>query len=166
MNPILFWSCAAVAVIAAGFVISRRSPLASALALAVNMVALAALFAGLSAPFLFIIQLLVYAGAVVVFIVFVIMLLNLGEEETRGRLVSRGNLLACGLACCLGLALLLRAVAAGTPREPAGALPADFGGIESLGQEIFTRWLLPFEVMGLILLVGIVGAVVLAKRGE
>jgi NADH-quinone oxidoreductase subunit J len=166
MNPILFWSCAVVAVIAAGLVISRRSPLASALALAVNMVALAALFAGLSAPFLFIIQLLVYAGAVVVFIVFVIMLLNLGEEETLGRLVSRGKLLASGLACCLGLALLLRAVAAGTPREPAGALPAGFGGIESVGQEVFTRWLLPFEVTGLILLVGIVGAVVLAKRGE
>jgi NADH-quinone oxidoreductase subunit J len=166
MNPILFWSCAAVAVIAALFVISRRSPLASALALAVNMVALAALFAGLSAPFLFIIQLLVYAGAVVVFIVFVIMLLNLGEEETRGRLVSRGKLLVSGLACCLGLALLLRAIAAGTPREPTGMLPTGFGGIESVGQEIFTRWLLPFEVMGVILLVGIVGAVALAKRGE
>lgn len=166
MNPILFWSCAIVAVAAALVVISRRSPLASAVALAVNMVALAALFAGLSAPFLFIIQLLVYAGAVVVFIVFVIMLLNLGEEETRGRLVSRGKLLIGGLACCLGLALLLRTVAAGTPPEPAGALPAEFGGIESIGQEIFTRWLLPFEVTGLILLVGIVGAVVLAKRGE
>lgn len=166
MNPILFWSCAVIAVTAALFVVSRRSPLASALALAVNMVALAALFAGLSAPFLFIIQLLVYAGAVVVFIVFVIMLLNLGEEETRGRLVSRGKLLASALVCCLGLGLLLRAVATGTPREPAGALPAGFGGIEAIGQEIFTRWLLPFEVMGVILLVGIVGAVVLAKRGE
>ena len=92
MNPLLFWSCAVVAVIAAGFVISRRSARASALALAVSVVALAALFAGLSAPFLFIIQILVYAGAVVVFIIFVIMLLNLGEEETRGRLVSRGKL--------------------------------------------------------------------------
>jgi NADH-quinone oxidoreductase subunit J len=166
VNPILFWTCAVVAVTAALLVISRRSPLASALALAVNMVAVAALFAGLSAPFLFIIQLLVYAGAVVVFIVFVIMLLNLGEEETRGRLVSRGKLLASVLACCLGLALLLRAVASGTPREPGSALPAGFGGMQSIGEEIFTRWILPFEVTGVILLVGIVGAVVLAKRGE
>jgi NADH-quinone oxidoreductase subunit J len=166
VNPILFWTCAVVAVVAALLVISRRSPLASALCLAVNMVAVAALFAGLSAPFLFIIQLLVYAGAVVVFIVFVIMLLNLGEEETRGRLVARGKLLASALACCLGLALLLHAVAAGTPAEPDNALPAGFGGIESLGQEIFTRWILPFEVTGVILLAGIVGAVVLAKRGE
>ncbi len=166
MNPILFWSCAVVSAVAAVLVVSRRSPLASAVALAVNMIALAALFAGLSAPFLFIIQLLVYAGAVVVFIVFVIMLLNLGEEETRGRLVSRGKLLVSALACCLGLALLLRAVAAGTPPEPAGALPSGFGGIEAVGQEIFTRWLLPFEVTGVVLLVGIVGAVVLAKRGE
>lgn len=165
MNPILFWVSAVVAVGAAGIVISRRSPLGSALALAVNMVALAALFAGLSAPFLFIIQLLVYAGAVVVFIIFVIMLLNLGEEETRGRLVGRGKMLASALACLLATALLVRAVMAGSP-GPSAAPPPGFGSIEALAGELFTRYLLPFEVAGVVLLVGIIGAVVLARKGE
>ena len=165
MNPILFWVCAVVAVAAAGIVIAKRSPLGSALALAVNMVALAALFAGLSAPFLFIIQLLVYAGAVVVFIIFVIMRLNLGEEETRGRLVGRGKLLASALACILATALVVRAVMAETTRPPAPA-PPGFGTIEAIAGELFTRYLLPFEVVGVVLLIGIIGAVVLARKGE
>lgn len=165
MNPILFWLFAAIAVVSAGVVIAKRSPLGSALALAINMVALAGLFAGLSAPFLFVIQLLVYAGAVVVLIVFVIMLLNLGEEETRGALVPRVKLLASTLVCLLATALVVRAVMASplpAPAEP----PPGFGSIEAIAGELFTRYLLSFEIMGVLLLVGLIGAVVLARKGE
>ena len=165
MTPILFWLFAALAVVSAGFVVAKRSPLGSALALAINMVALAGLFAGLSAAFLFVIQLLVYAGAVVVLIVFVIMLLNLGEEEARGALVPRAKLLIASLVCVLATALVVRAVMASplpAPVEP----PPGFGGIEAIAGEIFTRYLLPFEIMGVLLLVGLIGAVVLARKGE
>lgn len=178
MNPILFWTLAAVAVVAGGFVILKRSPLAGALALAVHLVALAGLFAGLSAAFLFIIQILVYAGAVVVLIIFVIMLLNLREDDPRRRAPDRGRFALSALLCLMVAALLIRVVSAG--RSGSGgawetaqgwpAVPApvgsDFGGVESLGDQIFTRYLLPFEVVSLVLLVGIVGAVVIAKKGE
>jgi NADH-quinone oxidoreductase subunit J len=177
MNPILFWVLAAVAVIAGGFVIGKRSPLGGALALAVHLVALAGLFAALSAAFLFIIQILVYAGAVVVLIVFVIMLLNLREEDLKEQAVSKGKMAVSALLCIIPTALVLRAISAGRPGiagaagvAPAGmapaAVPSDFGHVETMADQIFTRYLLPFEVVSLILLVGIVGAVVLAKRGE
>ena len=165
MNPVLFWMLAAMAVVSAGFVIAKRSPLGSALALAVNMVALAGLFAGLSAAFLFVIQILVYAGAVVVLIVFVIMLLNLGQEETRGRLVPRAKLIGSAAVCLLAAALLVRAVMAGELPPPA-ELPPGFGTIEAISGALFTRFLFPFEVVGIILLVGLIGAGVLARKGE
>lgn len=165
MNPLLFWACAAVAVVSAVVVISKRSPLASALGLALNIVALSALFAALSAAFLFVIQLLVYAGAVVVLIVFVIMLLNLGQEETRGRLVPRAKLLGSAIACLLATALLVRAVLADRLPPPAEP-PPGFGSIEAIAGEMFTRYLLLFEVVGVILLVGVMAAVILARREE
>jgi NADH-quinone oxidoreductase subunit J len=165
MNPILFWSLAAISVVAALFVIAKRNPLGSALALAVHLVALAGLFAALCAPFLFIIQILVYAGAVVVLIIFVIMLLNLREEDLRGQAIQRGKFAAAVLLCLMVTGLLLFAVTGPAGRPPA-AVPPDFGSVESIADQLFTRYLLPFEVVSVILLAGIVGAVVLAKKGE
>jgi NADH-quinone oxidoreductase subunit J len=165
MNPVLFWFLAAVGVISGITVIAKRNPLGGALALAVHLTALAGLFAGLSAPFLFIIQILVYAGAVVVLIIFVIMLLNLRAEDLRGQAIQRGKFAASTLACVAATALLLRVITAQAgPRPP--VLPEDFGSVEAIADQLFTRYLLPFEVVSIILLVGIVGAVVLAKRGE
>jgi NADH-quinone oxidoreductase subunit J len=131
-------------------------------------VALAGLFAGLSASFLFAIQILVYAGAVVVLIIFVIMLLNLGREDLREQAIQRSKFAASGLLCLLAAAVLMRALAA-PPAEPgaaAAAIAPDFGNVEGMADVLFTRYLFPFEVVSLILLVGIVGAVVVAKRGE
>jgi len=169
MNPVLFWILAAVSVIAAVFVVTKRNPLGSALALAVHLVALAGLFAGLSAAFLFIVQILVYAGAVVVLIIFVIMLLNLREDDLRGQAVQKGKFAASALASLAAAALLLRVVTASAGPAAAGAeapLPAGFGSVGAFADELFTAYLLPFEVVSVILLVGIVGAVVIAKKGE
>jgi len=83
VEALLFWTFAAVSVAGGTVAITRRNPLASALALAVVLVAIAGLFALLDAHLLFILQILVYAGAIVVLIVFVIMLLNLGDEDLR-----------------------------------------------------------------------------------
>jgi NADH-quinone oxidoreductase subunit J len=169
MNPVVFWTLAAVAVVSGLFVVGKRSALAGALALAVNLVALAGLFAGLSATFLFIIQILVYAGAVVVLIIFVIMLLNLRDEDMREESVQKGKLAASVLICLLLAAVLVRIVTSGgagpLTGEPA-AVGADFGSVEGMADQLFTRYLIPFEVVSLILLAGIVGAVVIAKRGE
>lgn len=165
MNPIVFWILAAMAVVSACVVVAKRSPLASALALSVNLVALAGLFAGMSAPFLFIVQILVYAGAIIVLIVFVIMLLNLKHEELKAQAIQKGKFWVSALLSVLAALVVLRHSAGGVDAAPAN-VPADFGTIEHVGMELFTRYVLPLEIVAVILLVGILGAVVLAKRGE
>ena len=165
MNPILFWILAALALVASLFVVAKRSPMASALALAIVMTALAGLFAGLSAPFLFIVQILVYAGAVVVLIVFVIMLLNLKPDELGSQSIQRGKFIASALVGLAAMGLVLKLVSEEEPMSPV-AVGLDFGSVSAIADDLFTRYLLPFEVVSLILLVGILGAVVVAKRGE
>lgn len=165
MNPVVFWSFAVTSVISAAFVVGKRSPMASALALAICMTALAGLFAGLSAPFLFIVQILVYAGAVVVLIVFVIMLLNLRADELKQQAIQRGKFLASVILCLALTALSLRLLS-GRASAPLPPATPGFGGLVPMADLLFTRYLLPFEVVSLVLLVGILGAVVVAKRGE
>ena len=115
MNPVLFYVLAATMVVSALFVVTKRSPLASALALALNMVALAGIFAGLAAPFLFIVQILVYAGAVIVLIVFVIMLLNLRKEELRAQAIQSAALTrVSSISACTGICRPAKMVASGS----------------------------------------------------
>lgn len=166
MNPILFWALATISVVSALFVVAKRSPLASALALALCLSSLAGIFGGLSAPFLFIIQILVYAGAVIVLIVFVIMLLNLRKEELQAQAIQKGKFWISALLCAVAALLLLRVTAGASPGRPAAGVPDEFGTIEHIGVELITRYALQVEVVAVILLVGILGAVVLAKRGE
>ncbi len=164
MEAILFWALAAISVAASVVTITRRNPLASALGLAVALVAVAGLFAALSAHLLFILQILVYAGAIVVLIIFVIMLLNLREEDLRTMAIAPLRFGLSALACAAGCLLALRAVR----RLPALSEPAPpgFGTAAQMGGALFGRYLIPFEIVGVILLIGILGAVVLAKKGE
>ncbi len=164
-HPLMFWVLAAVAVVSGIVVITKRNPLGSATALALNLVALAGLFATLMAPFLFVIQILVYAGAVVVLIIFVIMLLNLREQDLRREAIQGRKFVLSAVACLAATILLLAVVGGDAPPAPA-AVPAYFGSVEAIADLLFTDYLLPFEVVSLLLLVGIVGAVVIAKREE
>ncbi len=164
MEAVLFWILAALSVAGALVTVTRRNPLASALALAVVLVAVAGLFAMLDAHLLFILQILVYAGAIVVLIVFVIMLLDLDAEKLGEMRVRWGKFTISALPCAIGALLVLRMLR-GMPemQEPAGR---SFGTVTDVARSMFGPYMLPFEILGLILLVGILGAVVLAKRGE
>jgi NADH-quinone oxidoreductase subunit J len=164
VNPILFWILAAIAVGSAAVTITRRSPLASALALAVCLLAIAGLFAGLDAHLLFALQILVYAGAIIVLIVFVIMLLNLADADLEAMKIEPRRFVISAAVCALGCLVSLRAVR-GLPELWAPA-PASFGTAEQMGIALFRGRVIELEIVGLILLVGILGAVVLAKRGE
>ncbi len=136
-----------------------RNPVTSAMFLVLTIVSLAGLFVLLHAFFLAAVQVLVYAGAVMVLFLFVVMLLDLKAEERRkikvfaiiGGLVSVGTILAIFLASL--------------SRAPLGAgSPALEGATVPLGKLLFTRYLLPFEIVSVILLVAIVGAVLLSKK--
>jgi NADH-quinone oxidoreductase subunit J len=162
MDAFLFLIFATVAVVCGIFVVSQRHPITSALALIGVMGSLAVIYLLLGAPFIAAVQVLVYAGAIMVLFVFVIMLLNAGaEERTRGSAIARyfGFPL---LAALLGIVsyLVLRAFpnAAARVGEYTGGSPAN------IGTALFTKYLLPFEITSILVLIAIVGAVLLAYK--
>lgn len=161
MSIALFLVLAALTVAAALVVILHRSPVYSALGLVSTLFLLAVVFIGLDAHMVAVLQIIVYAGAIVVLFLFVIMLLNLQVEE---RATVSPPLM--GVAVLGGLALG-GLVLFGVVNSPLGApvpVHAGFGGTEPLAERLFTVWLLPFELTSLLLLVAIIGAVVVGKR--
>lgn len=166
---ILFFLFAVMAISGALNVILQRNPIYSAIGLIVTLCSLAGLFLTLSAQFIAAIQVIVYAGAIMVLFVFVIMLLNLRTEEAK---LDRHKYLKW-LSIPLFLALLgevyyvVRTVSNPLPRIPAtgAAPPAEIlGTVESIGREMFTSYLLPFEATSVLILMAIVGAMLLARR--
>jgi NADH-quinone oxidoreductase subunit J len=162
----LFYLFGAVAVGTALGMILQRNPLLSALLLVANFFCIAALYLLLHAQFLAVIQIVVYTGAIMVLVIFVIMLLNLGDEEgLKERLTVWHSLgLALGVGFLVEVVYILmfkNRTGAFTELHPnAGML----GTVESIGDAMFTKFLLPFEITSFILLIAVVGAVVLAKR--
>lgn len=159
---ILFYVLAALAVISATGVISFRHPVYSALSLVVTLVSLAGLFVTLQADFLGVVQVLTYAGAILVLFIFIIMLLNLQEDELHERGYSWGGKFLLGLVS-LGLFLSLGYLLT-RPKLSVAALPEGFGSIYQVGRELFTSYVIPFELAGILLTVALIGAVLLAKR--
>ena len=161
LHLVLFFVFGTVAVAAAGNLLAQRHPINSALSLIVVMASLAALFLLLGAEFLAAIQVIVYAGAIMVLFVFVIMLLNAGvEEHTKGSRVA----IFFGIPGMLLGGLLIAWVVlrhSGTETVAAGALP---GAPATVGPLLFHEFLLPFEITSILILIAIMGAVVLAAK--
>jgi NADH-quinone oxidoreductase subunit J len=143
----------------------QRSPLVSAIFLIANFFALAALYLLLRAQLLAVLQVVVYTGAIMVLVVFVIMLLNLGEEPRVNTRVALRTWLTVVLGAGF-LAEIVIAVFTGSAGHAVTLSPAaeSLGTVESMGGALFGKYLLPFEIASLILLVAMLGAVVLAKR--
>jgi len=162
MNPFVFIVLAVLTVLAALTVVLHRNPVHSACALVVTLFLLSIFFVGLDAQLVAALQVIVYAGAVVVLFLFVIMLLNLQVEEGN---VSARPLIATGAAGSIALAVLLVAALRRATSGKATGVPAGFGETAALAERLFTAYLVPFELTSILLLVAIVGAVALAKKG-
>jgi len=163
MSPLLFWMFAAVMLIFGVSVIAQPNPVSSALSLVVSFIALAVLFVSLDAFFIGIIEILVYAGAVMVLFLFIIMLLDLKAGQKR-----RGNpaTLVGGVLVGLLFAGLLVQVLSAYPEGQRGApaLSGPVSDVQSVGHVLFTSYNLPFQTVAVLLLVATVGVVVLSKR--
>ncbi|MEY2494369.1 MAG: NADH-quinone oxidoreductase subunit [Verrucomicrobiota bacterium] len=164
MSPILFWLFAFVMLVFGAAVVINRNPIASALSLVICFMGLSALFMSLDAFFIGIIQVLVYAGAVMVLFLFIIMLLDLRAEERR-----RINLVAVigGAAVALALFVQIYSVvgqlsAAQKPFPPLASAKTD--DVHSVGLLLFTNCNLPFQIIGVLVLVATIGVIVLSKR--
>jgi NADH-quinone oxidoreductase subunit J len=183
MTEVVFYIFAATAVVSAALCILQKNPVSAALWLVSTMFSLAAIYVLLNAQFIAAIQVLVYAGAVMVLFLFVIMLLNLGraESDIRGPSTVAATLVIVGL-----LAVELFALLQYTPRQLAAELsqwptftdPATVfvagqitqeesaarGVVGAVAAPLFQVYLIPFEITSILLLVAMIGAVVLAKR--
>ena len=192
MPSYLFWLFSLIMLIGGCAVIAFRNPVSSALAVVTCFVGMAGLFVGLSAFFVAVIQILVYTGAVMVLFLFIIMLLNLKEETDRPKSLA---VIVAGLALVLAFSMQLIGVINTTPTVAAPPLdPATLGAASStmvasgkitatskiavalnngslpdthlIGHELFTRYNLPLQILGVLLLVATVGAVTLSKRSD
>jgi NADH-quinone oxidoreductase subunit J len=166
MLALLFILFAGLAIGCALAVVAQRNPLYSAISLVGVFISLACLYVMLAAPFIAAVQVIVYAGAIMVLVVFVIMLLNV-EQEDRGR--PRLKFLvptAVALSAILIAEVAFILVSVQEFRVNPTATPSDVGLTRSIGAQLFTRYLLPFEITSILLLMAIVGAMTLARRGK
>jgi NADH-quinone oxidoreductase subunit J len=182
---VIIWIAGALAALSALGVVFSRQPLYSALSLVMTIGALSVIFLVLNAQFLFVVQLIVYAGAVMVLFVFIIALLSPGAED-RVRVDSRfviGAVVALGITVAMVVAArngitfnnsnVFRAQQIGQASDPYHAFSFDqsdlglvntAGNVQTVGGQLFTTFLLPFEITSLLLLVAAVGAVYLTRR--
>jgi NADH-quinone oxidoreductase subunit J len=171
MSVFLFILFAGMAVGCALSMVVQRNPLYSAISLIGVFVSLACIYVTLAAPFIAAVQVIVYAGAIMVLVVFVIMLLNVEEEERRVMrlryLVPVAVLLAAVLVAEASF-IIFSVRTAPFPRAHPGASanPSNFGLTAEIGKGLFTQYLLPFEITSLLLLMAIVGAMTLARRAS
>ena len=165
METIFFLIITLVAIVSAILVITCKNPINNALALIMTFFCLATYYVMLDAPFMAAIQVMVYAGAIMVLMVFTIMLLNIRVDATKkhSHKLIIGSII--GFFTFINLIFVLLRSRAALPTGPfSGEMIKEAGHTELIGRELFTNFLLPFEVTSILLLAAIVGAVILAKK--
>ena len=162
-TPVLFFVFAGLAIACALSMIYHRNPLYSAISLVGTLVSLACIYVTLAAPFIAAVQILIYAGAIMVLVVFVIMLLNLDEDKPLNRLRY-----LYGLGGFMGVILLGQTFfifyAIRKAKNQVPAIDDTAGLTQNIGRAMYTEYLLPVEIVGILLLMAIVGAIILARR--
>ncbi len=161
MTEVLFYIFAALTLLCGACVVISRNPVNSAMFLVLCIVSMAGLFVLLHAFFLAAVQVLVYAGAVMVLFLFVIMLLDL-KAEVRRKIRSVG--IVAGLVCVAAVGgILVRTLKAVQPGSDPAQISTE-GATMPLGRLLFTEYLLPFEIVSVLLLVAMVGVILLSKK--
>jgi len=163
---IIFFFLIAISAIASSILmVTQRNPVKSVLLLIVNFFCLAIIYLILHAQFIAIIQILVYAGAIMVLFLFVIMLLNLGDESQLTEKMNNRKLLAYILSCVVLLEILLGlGLPFGYGLTSINPNAVEIGTVEFIGKSLYTNYILPFEITSMLLLAAIVGVIVLAKK--
>jgi NADH-quinone oxidoreductase subunit J len=164
INELIFLYFAAVILVSAIFMITRKNPIHSVMFMLLLFFHIAGVFVLLNAEFLAAVQLIVYAGAILILYLFVVMLLNVDRESTAPR-ANRFWPWMVGFGVIIAAEIILL-ISHGTFPAEAGLPMRGASGVKELGEVLYQRYLVPFEVASIILLVGLVGAVMLAKKKE
>ena len=166
MELLIFYPLAGFCVVLALGVVFNNSPVGSALSLIGMMLGLAGIFVLQQAHFIAILQVIIYAGAIMALFMFVIMLLNLKKGDDMGWVARDKNLLLSVLTGVLAIGILYKIsdILFSAKIDTPATLPDSFGTVANIGETLFTDFVLPFEVASILLLAAMVGAVVLAKN--
>ncbi|MBI4472540.1 MAG: NADH-quinone oxidoreductase subunit J, partial [Acidobacteria bacterium] len=160
-----FYYMAAASVCSALLAVTRRNPVHSVLWVLALFLHVAGIFLLLGAEFLAAVQVVVYAGAILIFYLFVVMLLDLPDEEARPRFGAHWPFAAAVGLCFAAIAWLGRTGTSAFIEKPVATETSPQGNLAAIGTALFGPYTLPFEIASLVLLAAIVGAVVLARRG-
>lgn len=163
MTDIVFIALSLFAIAGAIVMLVNKKPLNSALGLLITMLSIAGLFALLSASFLFMVQIIVYAGAIMTLILFILMFLNIKDEELPEE-PKKYMLIGLGAALMIPLNILILKAVSKLPNADLSIVEGDFGDIKPVGITLYNNWLVSFELISILLLVALVGSIVLAKR--
>jgi NADH-quinone oxidoreductase subunit J len=163
---IIFFIVAIAAIVSAIAMVTRRNPLKSVLLLIVNFFCIAIVYLLLHAQFIAVIQVIVYAGAIMVLFLFVIMLLNLDDETAEQKKITPRSVIAYVLSAAILIEILitLGLPFAGSSQIINHEKAIEIGTVESIGRSLFTQYLFPFEITSALLLAAIIGVIVLAKK--
>jgi len=161
LNTIIFSILALTTLVSAFAMIYFKQPINSALSFIVTLLSIAGLFALLGGSFLFLVQIIIYAGAVVTLILFILMFLNIKEENLPHEPFKARWIIFMSLLISPFTAILISTV------NTISFSPLhlqNFGTIKAVGMELFTEWILPFEMISILLLIALIGVVILAKK--
>ena len=163
MTAALFYFIACLTIISALFVVLNRNPVYSAVMLVFCFFSLAALYVLLEAYFVAVLEIIVYAGAIMVLFLFVIMLINVGKEIAATSIIVKAKVLPFVLVVLFSLNIILLILWRNEELHQSNTV-SSVGNITAIGQALFTKYLLPFEIASLLLLVALIGTVYLSKR--
>src|SRR5574344_262882 len=166
MADILFIALAFFAITGAIAMLVYKSPMFSALGLLITMLSVAGMFALLNATLLFMVQIIVYAGAIMALLLFILMFLNIKDEDLPQE-PAKYKLIALGVALMIPLNILVLKAVSNLPSKDLYPIEnSDFGDIKPVGMILYNEWIIAFELISILLLIALVGSVVLAKKRD
>lgn len=165
MSDIIFIALSVFAIAGGVMMLVYRNPMYCALGLLVSILAVAGLFALLNATFLFMVQIIVYAGAIMTLILFLLMFLNI-KEENLPKEPKKYGLMALGAIIMIPFNVVILKAVANLPNADMNIVEGTFGDIKPIGALLYNDWILAFELISILLLVALVGSIVLAKKRD
>jgi len=163
MVDLLFIGLALLSIGGAVAMVAYSNPMYSALGVLISMLSVAGIFALLNATFLFMVQIIVYAGAIMTLILFILMFLNIREEDLPKE-PHKFTFIALGAVVMIPLNVLVIKAVSKLPSKDLLLTETTFGDIGPVGMQLYNNWLVAFELISILLLVALIGAVVLAKK--
>ena len=163
MSSIIFIGLSFFAITGAIAMLVYKNPMYAALGLLVSILSVAGLFALLNATFLFMVQIIVYAGAIMTLILFILMFLNIKEGDLPKE-PKKYTLIAIGTAIMIPFNVVILKAVSNLPNADMNIVEGDFGEIKPIGKLLYNDWILAFELISILLLIALVGSIVLAKR--